>query len=269
MSVNTESIINRISLAAAAPDYFTGSDGRRFCRRCRQPLETFIPCLPGRRIPCICRCMEEEDRRERMQAAVRSRKSACFTNRRSWELTFENSLMEDSKLGLVKAYADKWPEMRRHGRGLLLTGPVGTGKSHAACCLANYLCEKDIAVRMVTLAEVLNGLQSVPDRNAYIKALAENSALLIIDDFGIERDTNYAAEQVFSLIDCRYKSGKPLVATTNLPLSKLKTETDIRYKRIFDRLTAMCEPILFDGRNMRDLRREENHREMKKSLVGD
>ena len=41
---------------------------------------------------------------------------------------------------------------------------------------------------------------------------------LILDDFGMERGTEYGLEQVFNVIDSRYRSGKPLIVTTNLTL---------------------------------------------------
>ena len=46
--------------------------------------------------------------------------------------------------------------------------------------------------------------------------------LLILDDFGMERGTEYGLEQVYSVIDSRYQSGKPLIATTNLTLEELQ-----------------------------------------------
>ena len=45
--------------------------------------------------------------------------------------------------------------------------------------------------------------------------------LLILDDFGMERGTEYGLEQVFNVIDSRYRSGKPLIVTTNLTLDDL------------------------------------------------
>lgn len=63
------------------------------------------------------------------------------------------------------------------------------------------------------------------EKSEYIRAIAEYE-LLIIDDLGVERSSEYALENIFSVIDRRYRSRKPLIVTTNLPLSKLKAETD-------------------------------------------
>jgi DNA replication protein DnaC len=60
----------------------------------------------------------------------------------------------------------------------------------------------------------MGGFQS-EEKNAYISDLMRYP-LLILDDFGMERQTEYALEQIFNVIDARYRSGKPLIITTNL-----------------------------------------------------
>ena len=104
---------------------------------------------------------------------------------------------------------------------------------------------------MVTnFARVLNELQATYVKQEYIDSLNDNS-LLILDDLGIERGTEYALEQVYNIIDTRYKSSKPLIITTNLTLDELKAPVDIPHKRIYDRVLGMCVPIMFNGVNFR------------------
>ena len=76
-------------------------------------------------------------------------------------------------------------------------------------------------------------------------------SLLILDDFGMERGTDYGLEQVYNVIDSRYRSGKPLIVTTNLSLDELQHPQDTPHARIYDRLLEMCAPILFTGTNFR------------------
>ena len=78
-----------------------------------------------------------------------------------------------------------------------------------------------------------------------------NDYPLEIDDFGMERGTEYGLEQVYSVIDSRYRSGKPLIATTNLTLEELQHPQDTPHARIYDRLTSMCAPVRFTGSNFR------------------
>ncbi len=73
------------------------------------------------------------------------------------------------------------------------------------------------------------------------------AALLIIDDFGMERGTEYGLEQVYNVIDSRYRSRKPLIVTTNLTLEELQHLEDTAHARIYDRLLEMCSPLLYRG----------------------
>ena len=69
---------------------------------------------------------------------------------------------------------------------------------------------------MTNFALILNDLAaSFENRNEYISRLCRYP-LLILDDFGMERGTEYGLEQVFNVIDSRYRSGKPLIGTDEL-----------------------------------------------------
>ena len=59
------------------------------------------------------------------------------------------------------------------------------------------------------------------ERAAFIASLDDYS-LLVIDDLGVERSTEYAMEQMFTVIDSRYRSKKPLIVTTNLKLEETR-----------------------------------------------
>ncbi len=88
------------------------------------------------------------------------------------------------------------------------------------------------------------------DRNQFINSL-DRYSLLIIDDLGIERNSDFALEQVFNVIDSRYRSKKPLIITTNLTLSELNNAADIAHKRIYDRILERCIPVRINNRNIR------------------
>lgn len=67
----------------------------------------------------------------------------------------------------------------------------------------------------------------------------------------MERQTEYALEQVFNVIDARYRSGKPLIITTNLSLTELNTPKSLAHKRIYDRIKEMCQPLNFGSNGRR------------------
>ena len=165
---------------------------------------------------------------------------------------FENDNGSVPQLAEARRYVAIWEEMLEHDIGLLFWGLPGNGKTFAAACIANALCEKWLDVRMTTLAAVLGKLPalSAQEKNDYLDTL-KSCDLLILDDFGMERRTDYAQEQVFSLIDGRYLARKPLIVTTNLCLQELKQPADMTERRVFDRILELCVPVCFDGPSLR------------------
>ena len=151
------------------------------------------------------------------------------------------------------AYVEHWPEAFKKNIGLLLFGDVGTGKSFLAGCIANSLLDQDIPVLMTNFPTILARLSGTfgAERADFLASLGDYD-LLIIDDLGVERGTEYALEQMFSIIDSRYRSGKPLIVTTNLKLDEIKHPPDLAHARIYDRILERCAPILFAGKNFRE-----------------
>ena len=161
----------------------------------------------------------------------------------------------------ARRYVAHWGEMYQENLGLLFWGKPGNGKTFAAACIANALLERKPPrkVKMTTLGTVLNKLPglSAQDRDWYLKSL-HSCDLLILDDFGMERQTEYGREQVFSIVDGRYLSRKPLIVTTNLSLRELKSPADMARQRIYDRILELCVPVCFDRESLRQEKAREN-----------
>ena len=103
------------------------------------------------------------------------------------------------------------------------------------------------------------------DRSQFIDSFNKYS-LLIIDDLGIERSSEFALEQVFNVIDSRYRSKKPLIVTTNLTLDELKHSKDLARARIYDRVLERCVPLKINNQNIRELNAAANMQEVRKIL---
>ena len=166
--------------------------------------------------------------------------------------TFENDKGFNPEMDRARAYVERWEEMLESNTGLLLWGDVGTGKTFFAGCIANALIERGVPVLMTNFARILNTLTDLrsEERNRFIDEMNEYP-LLILDDLGIERNSEFALEQVFNVVDSRYRSGQPLIVTTNLTLSELKNPADLAHARIYDRVLERCVPLKINNRNIR------------------
>lgn len=246
---------------------YIGEDGLLYCGVCRTKKQTRLPAsdiTQGKEliVPCICKCKVEENRRkeeaekkrQEMQRLERL-KASSFMDAKLKTAKLENyQVNEDNRkaYNLACNYVKKFGEMYKDHQGLLLWGPVGTGKSYTAACIANELLDQMVPVVMTSFVKILQNIQSNHDEEEKIMAVLNAAKLLIIDDLRAERSTNYGFEKVFNIIDSRYLSGKPLILTTNMTLKDMKETEDIRYKRIYDRIFEMCFPIRLAGRSWRE-----------------
>lgn len=255
-----DSTIKRMTVTRLEPGDYTGEDGLLYCGKCRTPKQFRMeaPPLEGRLLPHPCRCEQERlDREAAEQEARRHRQAVADLKRRGFTdpamrgWTFANDNGKCPQMKHARFYVEHWDTMQEENIGYLLWGGVGTGKSYFAGCIANALMEQEVAVRMTNFALILNDLTaSFEGRNEYIARLCR-APLLILDDFGMERGTEYGLEQVYNVIDSRYRSRRPLIVTTNLSLQDLQHPQDTAHARIYDRLLEMCAPIRFSGENFR------------------
>jgi DNA replication protein DnaC len=157
--------------------------------------------------------------------------------------------------------------MKRENVGLLLMGPVGTGKSFFAGCIANALLEQGERVMMTNFSRILNELTNYhADKNRIVQDLVDYP-LLVIDDLGIERHSDFALEQIYNVIDSRYCKMKPLIVTTNLTMRDMKNDRlDAAHQRIYSRIFEMCVPVHCGGADRRKEEGTEKLEKMKKLL---
>ena len=82
-----------------------------------------------------------------------------------------------------------------------------------------------------------------------------------------ENHTDYALEQVYNIIDSRYRSKRPLIITTNLTLDEIRHPQDVAHARIYDRVLEMCVPGSCFGTSIRKNTAQEKLNNLK-SLIG-
>lgn len=239
---------------------FIGNNGLLCCAICKTPRQARIKILGKEQIVnCLCRCRTEKRDAEyerHKKAKINKRndflKEIGFPDKKLKEWTFENSDKTNKKLSDIAInYILHFDEMKKEGKGLLFYGPVGTGKTFISACIVNGLIDLGHSCLMTNFSRLTNTLQGMYDgRQEYIDSL-NRFDLLVIDDLASERDTGFMNEVVHSIIDNRYRSGLPIIVTTNLTGNELKNATEIQKQRIYSRLFEMCAPVEVKGPDRR------------------
>ena len=185
---------------------------------------------------------------------------------KSW--TFENDDKANTEISsIAERYADYFNTMLGRGKGLLLYGGVGTGKSYIAACIVNKIVSNDIPCRFTNFSRLAYELMGCEfgEKKEYLDSLRRYK-LLVIDDLGTERGTEFMNEVVFSVIDARQISQLPLIVTTNLTGDELKHPKNIHSERIFSRLFEMCIPVEVKGKDRRKLKLRDADKDLKELL---
>ena len=236
-------------------------DGHAYCKVCHERKDGKALDFFGKQMifKTACKCdreIEKQKKRREKQMEIERLKRTCFNSMREWSYTFENYQGEENQsLMIAKNFVEDYEKMKKENIGLLFYGSVGSGKSYLACSIANSLIEQyQISVKIRNFAQIINELQKSSfdfDKNAYIESLV-NTSVLILDDLGIERDTSYAKEQVYNIVNSRYLKQKPTIFTTNLSYDTIQNCKDsVEYQRIYSRIIEMCVPVMVVGEDLR------------------
>ena len=234
-------------------------DGLLHCGKCGTPKQCRVKLLGKTISPkCLCKCEAERMKQEEEQAKqkeflerIKKYRKMGFPESQMQDWTFENDDRSNEKLSnMAKRYVDNFKEFCKDGKGLLLYGGVGTGKTYIACMIANALIDKGYPVLVTNFSRILSTLQGTFDKQEYLDSLNQFK-LLVIDDLGVERDTGYAKELVYQTVDSRYRAGLPMIFTTNLTMQKMATETELADKRVYDRIIERCFPVEVAGESRR------------------
>lgn len=253
---------------------YVAEDGFLHCGVCKERKETILA-LNGKRVPITCACIraeiaEEEARKDanEQMKIVEELSMYSIMGQRFKTSTFDRAVIRpdnERAVNVARMYVKNWEKMYQANTGLLFYGPPGTGKSFLAACIANALMQRRVPVLATSIIKLT---QARPEDIAETLRRMQGAKLLLLDDFGAERGTDFKVEQVFSIIDHRYTTNKPLIVTTNLSMQEMKSGADMRYNRIFERIRAMCYPVKMDGESWRKQETIENYTATKRLLEG-
>ncbi len=160
-------------------------------------------------------------------------------------------------------YARDFAKYKENGTGLLLTGSYGTGKTHLAAAICHELIRSDYQPIFGTMISLLGNIKATYG-DEYVKETEQqilnkyiSCDLLVIDDLGKERPTEWALEKLYYVINSRYEACRPLVITTNYAdklanrlTCKDNTETA---EAIVSRIYEMCVGVMMTWEDYRKL----------------
>lgn len=221
---------------------------------------------------CDCEMKEYEEAvalRESKEKQIRLDKLRNFSlmDKRFETCTFANWSRGDDKLKkFAEKYVATWKENKKDNLGIMLEGPVGTGKTYTVFAIANALMENGVPVIAVSmmglLSKIKQGFTRYGDQGGEdVLSNLRNADLLIIDDLGAEYLTDWAKGIFYEVIDERYRQEKPLIVTTNIELKKLKERLAVEgIDRIYDRIREMTKAISVAGKSIRAEKGEEKNK---------
>ncbi len=248
-------------------DYRDGR-GLLICGKCGEQKEAVIS-FDGRRktiVPCVCKCInEQKEREEKKRRSERVREAVFDGSAKMISMTFENDDGQNPVIteGL-KHYTGHFDEL--DGKGLLLWGLCGRGKTFAGAEVLNALIDSGKLCIFVKASEVARAGSDYRNGTEYIKKLCR-ADVLMIDDFGTLSDAR-SLDVLDELIDGCVRNNVVLIVTTNIPLEEIKNPKDVTHKRMYDRLIEKCYPIEFNGKDRRRVNAGRSFLEVKRIIEG-
>ena len=256
---------------------YRNEDGLLMCGKCHTQKECVLTKKDGttRTVRCACECSvaqnakeaEEKRKRDHMRYLDSMRRTG-FPDAEMREWTFAKSDHTDPKNeNIARRYITNFDAMRSQGTGLLLCGPIGTGKSFLAAAIANELISQGTPCLMTNFSRIISRVsEKFGGDQKYLDDL-NRFDLLIIDDLGAERDTEFTWEKVMNVVGARYRAGLPIIITTNLSPKDFYDPSDIRRQRVFSRLKEMCICLEVKGVDRRS-KKMQDKLTTAKSLLG-
>jgi DNA replication protein DnaC len=168
---------------------------------------------------------------------------------------------------IAQSFADNYPA---ETLGLLIIGPCGVGKTHLAVAIIRKLMERGIGCKFAEYRELLKDIQRTWDPNnpqseaAVVDPLLK-AEVLVLDDLGVGRATEWSLETLHYLLNHRYTHERTTILTTNLEDGEVRTQrladgstyeagrvlVQAIGERLRSRLYEMCRPVALGGDDFR------------------
>lgn len=166
---------------------------------------------------------------------------------------------------VIPRAAQEWAARGPKAQGLYLHGPVGTGKTHAAWAAARMWCGvtgtvpraasadglgRGPNIVFTRMTDLLDDLRPSDGEGGSRRRIREcqYAELLVLDDVGAEKASEWTQERLYSLIDHRYVNCLPVIVTSNLSTDYLAEQTG---ERVASRIAGMCTVVPMTGPDRR------------------
>lgn len=232
---------------------------------------------PAAWTPCI-QCLEEKSAAQAEEEALQRQAEYLRINlerkieraripMRFKDRTFENyraaTSAQKKAVIVCREYADSFSEHYEYGRGILLLGNVGTGKTHMATAIANQVLQTTKhSVLYVTAGAIIRHVKASFDRDSeYSESDAYNAfdkpGLLIIDEVGVQNATEFELTVMFEVVNSRYEDMQPTMIISNRSTADLPKYLG---DRVVDRLRENGGKLaVFDWDSERSKIKGESH----------
>lgn len=236
------------------------SEKEIYCEICGKPKIWKRAVFMGneRHFCLACRCELEQEQLKINQiksnasrARIQSLRNRSHLDKNYQNMTFEKWVHRNDTENCFKEFKN-YTDNFRDDNGICIFGISGNGKTYLATAVFNQLADKSVILQNVP--ELLSDI-----RHTYSNDSAANETdiltplmecdLLVLDDLGSEKPSEWVREKLYLVINARYKAGKSLIITSNC--NEMKELENIVGSRSYDRIVEMCRPVKNCGSSFR------------------
>ena len=243
---------------------YMGEDGILYCTKCHTRRSTIEPVpMFGKRMPVICECMKEAERKEEEKKAQQEKmdkldklRGASLLGDRYKDTTFDKTDLDrptdfQKAFQRCRKYCQIPDQALENGYGMYIYGDSGTGKTHLTACMCNELMSHMHQCLFTNFFEISKLIRSTWNGNTasedVIRRICEVD-FLFLDDLGTEMVTkngedNWLQGQVFDIINKRYNNRKPTIFSSNYSMNELITDRGLMKKTV-DRIGEMSTAMI-------------------------